>query len=189
MAPNTSVAGPDCTDACPSKWWTNVPDFSTTVNAVPGSELSPHQAAGDPLVNVFPALKRTPRALLFIPFAALVIAFRWVSGTERPWVPLTFNSADKFMHAIAYGGLATWARVAVSGWPRAPLVALVLAGGYGVVDEIHQSFVPGRSSSVFDVAADVFGASLAIVFIGMLATTICARRAQAAAHSIFLKGA
>ncbi len=39
-------------------------------------------------------------------------------------------------------------------------VALV----YGVLDEIHQSNVEGRSSEVGDVVADVFGSVLVVVF-------------------------
>ena len=35
---------------------------------------------------------------------------------------------------------------------------------YGVLDEIHQRSVAGRSSEVADVVADVFGAVLAVVF-------------------------
>ena len=39
-------------------------------------------------------------------------------------------------------------------------VALV----YGILDEIHQTNVEGRSSEVADVVADVFGGVLAVVF-------------------------
>jgi len=35
---------------------------------------------------------------------------------------------------------------------------------YGILDEIHQSGVEGRSSEVGDVLADVFGAVLVVVF-------------------------
>ena len=35
---------------------------------------------------------------------------------------------------------------------------------YGVLDELHQSNVEGRSSEVADVVADVSGAALAVVF-------------------------
>jgi len=45
-------------------------------------------------------------------------------------------------------------------------VALV----YGVLDEIHQSSVEGRSSEVVDVVADVFGAVLVVVFWFLLKT-------------------
>ena len=41
-------------------------------------------------------------------------------------------------------------------------VAWVVAVLYGVSDEIHQSFVPGRDPAVFDVLTDATGAALAL---------------------------
>jgi VanZ family protein len=46
-------------------------------------------------------------------------------------------------------------------------VAALIGFSYGISDEIHQSFVPGRDASIFDALADgigsVFGAWTAIV--------------------------
>lgn len=42
---------------------------------------------------------------------------------------------------------------------KAPL-SLLIAGLYGVSDEVHQYFVPGRSASAYDALADVLGAGL-----------------------------
>jgi len=39
-------------------------------------------------------------------------------------------------------------------------VAVVFSGLYGISDEFHQYFVPGRYASVGDVAANFFGAFL-----------------------------
>lgn len=39
---------------------------------------------------------------------------------------------------------------------------------YGVIDEFHQSFVPGRDTSIFDVLADFAGATLAVLIIPRL---------------------
>jgi VanZ family protein len=39
---------------------------------------------------------------------------------------------------------------------------------YGISDEFHQSFVPGRSSSVFDVIVDGLAAVLALVVLQRL---------------------
>lgn len=114
------------------------------------------------------AVAAWPRVVLVLPFVGFTIAFWMVSATPRPWVPLTFNSADKLMHCVAYAGLAAWARVATLALPRAGLWAFVLAAGYGVIDEVHQSFVPGRSASVFDVAADATGALLAVLVLGYI---------------------
>jgi len=49
-------------------------------------------------------------------------------------------------------------------WPYyylTPLV-LLLAAGYGILDEVHQSYVPGRDPSPYDVLADVSGSALAL---------------------------
>jgi VanZ family protein len=42
----------------------------------------------------------------------------------------------------------------------------LLSVAYGIVDEVHQSFVPGRVCSVVDVLSDAFGAALAIALLG-----------------------
>ncbi len=49
-------------------------------------------------------------------------------------------------------------------WPYHYLtpVVLLLAAGYGILDELHQSSVPGRDPSLYDVLADVLGAALAL---------------------------
>ncbi len=46
--------------------------------------------------------------------------------------------------------------------PRLALLALLLGTLYGVSDEFHQSLVPGRDASAWDVAKDVAGCSLAV---------------------------
>src|SRR5215212_11635254 len=45
---------------------------------------------------------------------------------------------------------------------RAALAAIVLATTYGVSDEWHQSFVPGRSPDRYDVVADCVGATVGV---------------------------
>jgi len=44
------------------------------------------------------------------------------------------------------------------------LIGILLAVGYGITDEIHQFFVPGRSSTFFDVFLD----SVGVVFAAMI---------------------
>ncbi|MCA9424620.1 MAG: VanZ family protein, partial [Candidatus Omnitrophica bacterium] len=40
------------------------------------------------------------------------------------------------------------------------LIAIALSALYGISDEFHQSFVPERTSDIFDWFADLVGASL-----------------------------
>ena len=44
--------------------------------------------------------------------------------------------------------------------PRRPLAAALLAVLYGISDELHQSTVPGREATLFDVAIDAVGVAL-----------------------------
>jgi VanZ family protein len=46
-------------------------------------------------------------------------------------------------------------------WRQACLLGMLLAMAYGITDEIHQYFIPGRHCSLHDVFADAFGSALA----------------------------
>jgi hypothetical protein len=75
-------------------------------------------------------------------------------------------SVQNTLHVPAYLVLA-WAWCwALGAWLRAPVArgigAFAIASAYGVFDEWHQSFVPGRYASLTDVALDVAGAALGI---------------------------
>jgi len=74
--------------------------------------------------------------------------------------------ADKVVHTIEYGALGLVLARAVHpagrrfAWHHA-LIVIVATSIYGVSDELHQYYTPGRMPSVWDAAADVLGAALA----------------------------
>jgi VanZ family protein len=78
---------------------------------------------------------------------------------------------DKAAHAGVWAVLAFCVGRALGARPRATLVAIALGVGYGVLDEIHQSFTPGRDTSGWDIVADATGA-----VIGALAAAAVRRR-------------
>ena len=75
-----------------------------------------------------------------------------------------FTGSDKLAHAIAYGTLAgtflygLHPFIHVSKQSVVAILAVLFCTIYGVSDEFHQSFVPGRDVSSLDVLADAFGA-------------------------------
>jgi len=78
-------------------------------------------------------------------------------------VPLVFNAQDKLIHAAAYAGMAclfwqSW-RGRVS-YRLLALITVLFCSLYGITDEWHQSFVPGRDASIYDWLADTAGAFL-----------------------------
>lgn len=92
------------------------------------------------------------------------------SGTSDP--PMPDDIPDVSLHAVAYFGLALLLirAIAQERWqgvtPRALVLAFVLATAYGVTDEWHQSFVPGRHPDWDDLRADAIGALAASVSVG-----------------------
>lgn len=71
---------------------------------------------------------------------------------------------DKVVHGSVYAalaGLIAGGNVA-RGWRKATAIAIAvaLAVAYGASDEWHQSFTPGRDSSLGDLLADSIGATI-----------------------------
>ncbi len=83
----------------------------------------------------------------------------------------------KSAHVIEYGILATLIYRALVNYEvkkdKAILVAIFLAFLYGVTDEFHQSFVPGRGPKFTDTLIDAFGGWLFVyVFINKFRTKL-----------------
>jgi len=99
--------------------------------------------------------------------AILWFAFIFVLSSQ-PSLPSPDHVTDKQAHAFAYGVLAVLCLMGLTGWRwrrvagASLLGAFVIAVAYGVSDEFHQAFVPGRSPDVADVVADAAGAALAL---------------------------
>lgn len=82
-------------------------------------------------------------------------------------VPPLFSGQDKLLHALIFGILGFL--VAGALLPAAHrtrrrhiVMAVVLVAVYGVLDEIHQHFVPGRTPEVLDVLADIGGGLMGV---------------------------
>jgi hypothetical protein len=78
--------------------------------------------------------------------------------SSQPTLPVHVGSGiDKVLHFAAYlvlGGLAAWGAARSA---AIPAVAIFLSAFYGMLDEYHQTFVPGRSAEVADWIADFLG--------------------------------
>ena len=77
------------------------------------------------------------------------------------WIP---PSLQNLLHLPAYGVLTIlWFRALTPFLPRGWAIgtSLVLTIAYGLVDEWHQAYVPGRFPSATDLLADALGALIA----------------------------
>jgi len=85
-------------------------------------------------------------------------------------------SVQNALHVPAYVVLASAWCWALRAWLRVPVAraigAFAIASAYGVFDEWHQSFVPGRYASLTDVALDAAGAVLGIWLASWIASKV-----------------
>lgn len=79
-----------------------------------------------------------------------------------------FPGVDIFAHVIAYGSLAATTLYALqplisdSNRRLTALAVLLFCLVFGIGDEFHQSFIPHRYVSAWDVVADLAGAILVV---------------------------
>lgn len=105
---------------------------------------------------------------------SLLLALLWMgllfylSHQPSLHTPELFPNQDKLIHAVVYGALGvmllgtqplraghyTWQQIGAS---------VLIASLYGASDELHQSFIPGRSPEVADWIADTLGALAAVL--------------------------
>ena len=115
---------------------------------------------------------------LWLPVLVYMAAIFYIQGLSNPPAPAGAN--DKVLHLLGYAALGLLAaRAAAGGLGRrvtlgAALVAVAVASGYGITDEVHQGFVPERTRDILDWYADtagaVAGAALATAW-GILGTS------------------
>ena len=101
--------------------------------------------------------------LFLVAYCGLIF---WLSDQERLSMPQVFHFEDKLLHFAAYfvmGGLSwrAFRHLKLKGFFLA-FVSLVFCSLFGLSDEWHQSFVPGRDASSLDWLADTLGSAVAV---------------------------
>jgi len=104
-----------------------------------------------------------------------------VSATSLPsdMLPSQVTLFDKAAHFSMYAVLAwllTGHATQPAGRWMAAALALIVAAGFGAIDEWHQQYIPGRSTEFADWEADTLGAAVGAfgyaIFRGRRARTI-----------------
>ncbi len=101
--------------------------------------------------------------------AAAVVIFVLSSFPRLPTPEIGIDYEDKLEHAIAYAFFAVlicralYFQQTYLFWQRNHLsLSFVLGTLYGISDEFHQSFVPGRTADVYDAIADGVGCIIGV---------------------------
>jgi VanZ family protein len=115
-------------------------------------------------------ISRIVDALFLAAYSALIYA---LSAQPSLPAPMWFSWQDKLYHGGEYFvlGVLAWRcfRHFIRAAPTALLAGAAFCSLYGLSDEWHQAFVPGRTSSAADWLADTLGAVAATVGLRLLA--------------------
>ena len=104
--------------------------------------------------------------VLWMPVAIYMAGIFYFSSL--PGAQLTIELPDKPIHLFPYPLMGLLVVRALSGGLPARISstvagsAFVVTVSYGVTDEFHQSFVPGRLADLQDLYADIAGAALGV---------------------------
>lgn len=109
---------------------------------------------------------------LSLGWMGVIYALSSISGSS---VPGRFSTAAHFVVYAVLGALYLWALPRRERmWPTA-FAAVALASLYGITDEFHQSFVPGRMPDPADWLVDTAGALTAVLIIAGIRRTLATR--------------
>ncbi len=115
--------------------------------------------------------RKVTAALRMVPMIIVMGTIFFLSNQTGESLSLpSIPGIDKFAHMIAYGVLAGTVLFAHNEqqrnrrpW-RVMVLTMVFCLLYGISDEFHQSFIPGRTVSVYDLLADCSGAAMSCIF-------------------------
>lgn len=123
---------------------------------------------------MFKFLERNKKYLIYIPLVLYWIVLFIATTLPGNDVP-SIGVSDKIEHFSAYAVLSVllcftylFQRKFRLLYSRPFLMTILTVTVYGALDELHQLLIPGRSCDIFDLMADVIGASLGLLFVFLI---------------------
>ncbi len=119
-------------------------------------------------------LEKHKVGLVYIPLVIYWLLL--ITATSLPAADLpSIGTIDKVNHFIAYFGLSVLLTLCLLFqtkygflYKKAFLISFLVVILYGVIDEVHQLFIPGRMAEISDWLADTAGALLGVFLVWVL---------------------
>ena len=103
-----------------------------------------------------------------------ILIFIFSNQSYPPIIDLGFQWNDKLLHLISYFAYGSTLIFFLFGsfeninFKRAIMFILFFGALFGISDELHQSFIPGRDAEVFDLIADCLGIAISLSLLSPL---------------------
>jgi len=123
---------------------------------------------------LFKFLEKNKKLLVYAPLVVYWLILFVATTLPAASMP-SFGVVDKVNHLSAYFILAILLFLTLLFQQKIPFAknrvaayALIICSLYGMLDEVHQIFIPGRSAEFLDFLADACGALLGVLLMNYL---------------------
>ena len=123
---------------------------------------------------MFNILERHKVVLVYLPLIFYWILLFTLTSLPSQSVPAV-GVNDKVEHMLAYFGLSflmylalLFQKKSITIRKNALLFTLLFVFAYGILDEVHQLLIPGRSCELLDFMADILGGIIGIITVKIL---------------------
>ena len=101
----------------------------------------------------------------WLPVVVYVVLIFYLSSIPGPQVPTPGGVDLSPIHIPLFFGLSylIFRALERKGATTAIILAILLSTIYGVLDEVHQTFVPGRDFNILDITFNFIGSSLILL--------------------------
>lgn len=115
------------------------------------------------------------KTIFTLPSLIFMASIVYLSNQSQ--VPPILNqlfSSDKLLHFCGYFVLGLSIQFAYasnfSGWTnrKSTLISFLTGSIFGLTDEIHQLYIPGRSCDIFDLAVDMLAVGLSLILFNVI---------------------
>lgn len=123
---------------------------------------------------MFRFLEKYKIPLVFVPLGLYWVLLLVLTSLPAENLP-DVSFSDKVEHLLAFCVLAVLLKLTlllqnknVNVKKRSSLFTIVIVGIYAGLDEIHQIFIPSRTGDIVDWIADISGALIAVLLLGLI---------------------
>lgn len=117
----------------------------------------------------------TIRWILVIAWMILIFYLSSIPGIDIPTGPEYVSIIIHYLEYLVLTLLLCWAinaGIIQTVFPSALVSGFIVAVFYGVTDELHQLYVPGRVTDMLDILVDAAGAITAVILLIVVNTVV-----------------
>lgn len=125
-------------------------------------------------IQLYSFLEKNKVLFVYLPLTVYWIVIFILTSIPAESVP-SVGISDKLQHLLAYCVLAMLLYLTLVIQNKFPLLksnaitfSIIILFVYGVLDELHQLLIPGRSGEVMDVVADVVGGIIGLIIVRLI---------------------